>query len=444
MPSSYSISSISNAAGMVSISIVARIEPAGQAEHLLGVVEHQRPQPGLEVALHLRQVEVRAAAAVELLARVVEQVEARRRRGRRRVGSPSTSRCRSGRCQPRGRGTIVGSSPSSRSRYSLPSGLVNDSVRRTASLSTTCPPTTLRQCGVLASSRSASQTFAPQLSALIAIFGSVGPVISTRRSTSPGGGGGTCQPPARTCAVSGAEVDPAGGGDLRPAGGAGGQQRVAVGAEPGLQVGDERQRLRRQDLLAPLDRRALHAHVRHRGPPSTGWSWHPLTVAALDDFNDEPADQAVQALRACNAAPRFAAEVVAGRPYRDVETLVARAEEVARALPWDDVADRAGRAPADRRPGRRAPRPRRESSRREQSSMADADADTRDALRRGQPRLRGALRPRLPDPRRPAARPEEMLAELRRRLDNDEEAERAEVTEQLAQITALRVRGLVS
>ena len=39
---------------------------------------------------------------------------------------------------------------------------------------------------------------------------------------------------------------------------------------------------------------------------------------------------------------------------------------------------------------------------------------------------------------------DEVLAELRRRLGNDEQAERAEVTEQLAQITALRVRGLVS
>jgi 2-oxo-4-hydroxy-4-carboxy-5-ureidoimidazoline decarboxylase len=40
--------------------------------------------------------------------------------------------------------------------------------------------------------------------------------------------------------------------------------------------------------------------------------------------------------------------------------------------------------------------------------------------------------------------PDEMLAELRRRLGNEDRAERAEVTEQLAQITALRVRGLVS
>ena len=38
----------------------------------------------------------------------------------------------------------------------------------------------------------------------------------------------------------------------------------------------------------------------------------------------------------------------------------------------------------------------------------------------------------------------EMLDELRRRLGNDDAAERAETTEQLAQITARRVRGLVS
>ena len=40
--------------------------------------------------------------------------------------------------------------------------------------------------------------------------------------------------------------------------------------------------------------------------------------------------------------------------------------------------------------------------------------------------------------------PEQMLAELRRRLGNDADAERAEATEQLAQITGLRVRGLLS
>jgi 2-oxo-4-hydroxy-4-carboxy-5-ureidoimidazoline decarboxylase len=165
-------------------------------------------------------------------------------------------------------------------------------------------------------------------------------------------------------------------------------------------------------------------------------------VAALDDFNDGPADQAVQALRACNAAPRFAAEVAAGRPYRDVGTLVARAEEVSRALPWDDVAIALAAHPriGDRAEGSSAEA---ESSRREQSSMTDAAAATRNALADGN----RAYEERFGHVfliRASGRSPEEMLAELRRRLDNDAESERAEVTEQLAQITALRVKALVS
>ncbi len=165
-------------------------------------------------------------------------------------------------------------------------------------------------------------------------------------------------------------------------------------------------------------------------------------MAAIDDFNDEPADQAVQALRACNAAPRFAAELVAGRPYRDADTLVARAEEVARSLSWEDVAVALAAHPriGDRVEGASAEA---QSSRREQSSMADADDATRDALVEGN----RAYEERFDHVfliRAAGRAPEEMLAELRRRLGNDEDAERAEVTEQLAQITALRVRGLVS
>jgi 2-oxo-4-hydroxy-4-carboxy-5-ureidoimidazoline decarboxylase len=165
-------------------------------------------------------------------------------------------------------------------------------------------------------------------------------------------------------------------------------------------------------------------------------------VAALDDFNDEPADQAVQALRACNAAPRFAAELVAGRPFRDVETLVARAEEVTRALPWDDVAIALAAHPriGDRVEGSSAEA---ESSRREQSSMDDADAATREALLEGN----RAYEERFDHVfliRASGRTPAEMLAELRRRLDNDDDTEHAEVTEQLAQITAIRVRELVS
>jgi 2-oxo-4-hydroxy-4-carboxy-5-ureidoimidazoline decarboxylase len=165
-------------------------------------------------------------------------------------------------------------------------------------------------------------------------------------------------------------------------------------------------------------------------------------VAALEDFNQQPADQAVQALRTCNAAPRFAAEVVAGRPYADVEQLVARAEQVARELPWAEVEEALAAHPriGDRVEGATAEA---RASRREQSSMQDADDTVRAELLAGN----RAYEQRFGHVfliRAAGRSPGEMLAELRRRLGNDETVERAEVTEQLAQITGLRVRGLVS
>jgi 2-oxo-4-hydroxy-4-carboxy-5-ureidoimidazoline decarboxylase len=165
-------------------------------------------------------------------------------------------------------------------------------------------------------------------------------------------------------------------------------------------------------------------------------------VVRLDDFNDEPPEQAVGALSACNAAPRFAAEVLEGRPYPDADALVARAEQVARSLSWDEVSVALAAHPriGDRPEGTSAEAA---ASRREQSAMGDADAVTRSALVDGN----RAYEERFGHVfliRATGRSPEEMLAELRRRLANDAGAERAEATEQLAQITGLRVRGLLS
>jgi 2-oxo-4-hydroxy-4-carboxy-5-ureidoimidazoline decarboxylase len=165
-------------------------------------------------------------------------------------------------------------------------------------------------------------------------------------------------------------------------------------------------------------------------------------MSALDSFNDQPPDRAVEALRACNAAPRFAAEVAAGRPYPDADTLVARAEEVARSLSWDEVQLALAAHPriGDRVEGSSSEA---QASRREQSSMSAADGDTRAARVDGN----RAYEKRFDHVfliRAAGRSPEEMLAELRRRLGNDAETERTEATEQLAQITALRVRELVS
>ena len=165
-------------------------------------------------------------------------------------------------------------------------------------------------------------------------------------------------------------------------------------------------------------------------------------MAALDDFNAEPAERAAERLRACNAAPAFAAELLAGRPYPDADAVVVAAERISRALPWEQVAVALAAHPriGDRVTGSSAEA---QASRREQGSMTDAGDDVRAALLEGN----RAYEERFGHVflvRAAGRSPEEMLAELRRRLADDDAAERAEVTEQLAQITGLRVRGLVS
>jgi 2-oxo-4-hydroxy-4-carboxy-5-ureidoimidazoline decarboxylase len=162
----------------------------------------------------------------------------------------------------------------------------------------------------------------------------------------------------------------------------------------------------------------------------------------LDDVNRAPDDEAAQRLRACNAAPRWVAQVLAARPYADVDAALDTAEREARALPWDEVRTALAAHP---RIGDRAAGEDTESrwSRREQSAVGDSDAATQEALRAGnveyERRFGHVFLIRAAD--RSA---EEMLAELNRRLGNDEAAERAEVTEQLAQITRLRVQSLLA
>lgn len=165
-------------------------------------------------------------------------------------------------------------------------------------------------------------------------------------------------------------------------------------------------------------------------------------MTALDDVNQGLEMTAARLLRTCNAAPRFAAEVLAGRPYPDAEALVARAEQIARELPWEEVVQALAAHPriGDRVEGSSAES---RASRREQSSMDDADATVRAQLVEGN----RAYEERFDHVfliRAAGRSPGEMLAELRRRLHNDVGTERAEVTEQLAQITARRVEELVS
>jgi 2-oxo-4-hydroxy-4-carboxy-5-ureidoimidazoline decarboxylase len=162
----------------------------------------------------------------------------------------------------------------------------------------------------------------------------------------------------------------------------------------------------------------------------------------LAEFNARPDDEAAEALRACNAAPSFPAAVLAGRPYPSADALVAYAEEVSRALPWAEVTAALAAHPriGDRMPGTSAEAA---ASRREQSAMGTASDSVRAAIGAGN----RAYEERFDQVfliRAAGRTPAEILAELHRRLGNPPDAERAEVTEQLAQITGLRVRELVS
>ena len=117
------------------------------------------------------------------------------------MGSPSTVTCFSRRCQPRGRTSSVAISSF---RLYCFSPVSSEIVRSTASMRFDWPSTQFVHVGEFASSKSAMKTFAPELSALITILRSTGPVISTRRSWRSAGVGATRQlRSSRTSCVSG-------------------------------------------------------------------------------------------------------------------------------------------------------------------------------------------------------------------------------------------------
>ena len=226
---------------------------ARDAERVLGQVERVVPQPRLEVALVLGQVEVGSLALVQLPLRAGRHVQRRSR-----PGCPRPARRRSG-CAFRPGASRAGGPRSwparrpGRSAYSLPSALAKSMVRSRASLRLSWPVIMLSHSGVLASSKSASQTLAPELSALIVIFLSVGPVISTRRSTSPGAGGATRQSGVLADVRRlGQEVEHRAAGELGLAAAARGQQLGPARAEFGVQGGDEVDGLRRKDLVVAI------------------------------------------------------------------------------------------------------------------------------------------------------------------------------------------------
>ena len=178
--------------------------PARQPEHALGVRDDLGPESRLEAVLEFRQVEVRSRASAQELGGVVVQVQAEihERAGDRLVA-----------VQPVLFGQVPAARPHHEHRglFVEPVGLAfGGRVREVAAHRVASgwldPRSRLAQVGHNESSKSAMKTFAPELSALMTILRSGGPVISTRRSRRSCGIAATRHSAARSARVSCREV----------------------------------------------------------------------------------------------------------------------------------------------------------------------------------------------------------------------------------------------
>lgn len=138
------------------------------------------------------------------------------------------------------------------------------------------------------------------------------------------------------------------------------------------------------------------------------------------------------ALLGCLAVPRWADEILAGQPYADEDALIAAADTAARAL-TDEELDQAlsGHPRIGERGGAQ--------SQREQSAVGKDD-ETAQRLAAGNAAYEERF-DRVFLIRAAGRSADEILAELDRRLRNDDATERAETVDNLRQIALLRLEG---
>ncbi|MDR7251667.1 urate oxidase [Nocardioides sp. BE266] len=158
----------------------------------------------------------------------------------------------------------------------------------------------------------------------------------------------------------------------------------------------------------------------------------------LPAFEAMPADEAGELLRTFLDVPRWADDVLAGRPYADTGELEAAMVAASATMTDDELEQALARHP---RIGERADAAKHdaEHSTREQSGVDRGDADVVRRLEEGN-RAYEERFGRVFIIRAAGRDAEEILAELRRRLTNPDDAERAETIDQLTQIAVLRMK----
>jgi 2-oxo-4-hydroxy-4-carboxy-5-ureidoimidazoline decarboxylase len=161
---------------------------------------------------------------------------------------------------------------------------------------------------------------------------------------------------------------------------------------------------------------------------------------SVDGFNALPEAEASRRLLTCLAVPRWATEVVEGRPYSDAAALFARAEQAA-----SELSDAELHAALDRHPriGERAGAGHdAEFSAREQGNVDHGDDAVITALATGN-RAYEERFDRVFLICATGLSGEEILAALRSRLDNDDATEAAVVADELRKIALLRLERLL-
>lgn len=162
----------------------------------------------------------------------------------------------------------------------------------------------------------------------------------------------------------------------------------------------------------------------------------------LEEFDALPEAEALALVRTCADVPWWAAAVVAARPYASVADLHAHAE--VQALAWGprDVAQALADHPrigeGHRRPGATAA-----MSAREQAGVDATDADVAARLAAGNARYERRFG-RVFLVRAAGRSSAEILALLEQRLTHDDATEAEVTAQQLREIAALRLAGLVS
>lgn len=162
----------------------------------------------------------------------------------------------------------------------------------------------------------------------------------------------------------------------------------------------------------------------------------------LREFDALDASDAAEIVGVWAAIPSWVDAVVAGRPYGSVEELAAAARASAAAWTRDDLDAALARHPriGERPAGSGAEAA---ASRGEQAAMSTAASEVARAIAEGNAAYEERFG-RVFLIRAAGRSPEEILAELRRRLTADDESEASEALEQLAQIALLRLRSTVT